>query len=560
MSAERPRPSHLRNNVDRYGRSGHNFGSSTSATLPRIRPLHGIIQDSLDSTSTRTNTYGFRLRIKIDDERATVLIDGYADIEECAACSQAHRQLSKGSQFACDQQQCAQIYGLLRSQEYRSMDESTNHIASERSVTAYLGDIVSFIIPLTSFFQINIVGQLYGPDILLACCLPFLLTTRPDRSTKREFRKFLIFLGIWLFGAIITDFVRQTPLDDVARGWSKIIVFGINSTSLFYLSFAKFSRIVLYAAGLAIGSIITAIVSPSDFSKAEPWKFGYGTGITILCVILIESPYVKSTIYRSILGKWTFVPLMVTLAVANLILNFRSMFGILLAATAFCGVILLLRSGTKNISVSRTSFVALCLMAVFTFQGISGVYSWAAESGFLGLDAKDKYQAQHSNDLGLLLGGRVEALVSTRAIADSPVIGHGSWARDVSYVAQLVDILEASGVRVEGNPFESDLIPSHSHLFGAWVEAGCLGGLFWIWALWLSVRGLYSALNVRLERPIFVAFQILIFFWDILFSPFGANQRFVDNMRFCLIFWLLRAALSAKRRRIEEGLSSSESN
>ena len=42
----------------------------------------------------------------------------------------------------------------------------------------------------------------------------------------------------------------------------------------------------------------------------------------------------------------------------------------------------------------------------------------------------------------------MESLVSMQAISNLPILGHGSWARDVTYVAMLRDILESKGVDV----------------------------------------------------------------------------------------------------------------
>jgi len=89
---------------------------------------------------------------------------------------------------------------------------------------------------------------------------------------------------------------------------------------------------------------------------------------------------------------------------------------------------------------------------------------------------------QAHGEYGLIVGGRSEILVSAQAIMDSPILGHGSWAKNEEYAAMLNYLRESMGYVAQGK-HESGLIPTHSHIFGAWVEAGILGAVFWLWIL-----------------------------------------------------------------------------
>jgi hypothetical protein len=72
---------------------------------------------------------------------------------------------------------------------------------------------------------------------------------------------------------------------------------------------------------------------------------------------------------------------------------------------------------------------------------------------------------------------------------------------------------------------ESDLIPSHSHLLGAWVESGIVGAVFWCWVLWLTGGTLVRASGREPLFPFF-AFIALLLIWNVFFSPYGADERF----------------------------------
>lgn len=162
---------------------------------------------------------------------------------------------------------------------------------------------------------------------------------------------------------------------------------------------------------------------------------------------------------------------------------------------------------------------------------ILNIYATGAENGFFGKEAKEKYEYQAfmgTGPIDILLGGRSEILVSTVAIKDSPLIGHGSWAKDIKYLILLNEIKAQLG---DDNirPISEDrlaVIPSHSYLFGAWVESGLAGAIFWLTALWLIIfRVLPNAFSHPSPLSILILMVLLPFLWNVLFSPFGANVR-----------------------------------
>ncbi|MEQ8369894.1 MAG: hypothetical protein RIC83_04400 [Alphaproteobacteria bacterium] len=181
-------------------------------------------------------------------------------------------------------------------------------------------------------------------------------------------------------------------------------------------------------------------------------------------------------------------------------------------------------SGGRALSPLRIAlFLAFGLVASW---GLLTAYETSAARGWLGTDAQEKLFWQKSSEYGLLLGGRSEILVSLEAIGDSPLLGHGSWAKNVYYAAQLQDI-QSPGSAAAFLVSDTDLIPTHSHLFGAWVEAGILGVPIWLFALWLVVRALSNVMTLREPIVPLVALFGFMLLWDIIFSPFGADRRIV---------------------------------
>jgi O-antigen ligase len=179
------------------------------------------------------------------------------------------------------------------------------------------------------------------------------------------------------------------------------------------------------------------------------------------------------------------------------------------------------------------------------------LYGTAAESGSLGDKAREKYEAQSAlGDLGLILGGRSEWLVTLEAIRDSPLFGHGSWAKDQYYAERRQVLLYQLGFTDSVREPKDDLIPTHSHLLGAWVEAGFGGVIFWLGILALiaaALRRLYASDDPL--RP-YLVFVMFLFIWDILFSPFGAQRRLTNGFFMVVVLFALKTEHMDWRRRI----------
>lgn len=159
------------------------------------------------------------------------------------------------------------------------------------------------------------------------------------------------------------------------------------------------------------------------------------------------------------------------------------------------------------------------------------LYSALAESGVLGYDAMQKYETQKSGTYGVLIGGRTEILSSVIAIKDAPFIGHGSWAKNCDYINILTELRRRFGyVQVPND--EDCLIPTHSIFLGAWVEAGILGAIFWLWVGKTALNTLLALAQPNVKFDPLITFYCFLFFWDLAFSPYGATSRFVVTFYF----------------------------
>jgi len=333
----------------------------------------------------------------------------------------------------------------------------------------------------------------------------------------------------------LTDIIMDTPPHDYLRGLSKIMVTLVNFCTLFMIIAPHRKRILVFTFGIIAGQTLSFFINPSSYATGYPWKFGLGPPTTMLIIVL--STYFKKDQQISINPKYLF-PLLA--GVINIYLGFRSLAGI--CFLTFACILLQnffynYRSKNSSLSIRKTILLAIVLFASSII--IVETYEILASKGYLGKEQQMKYSYQ-AGKLGLFLGGRSEILVSSKAILESPIIGHGSWAKNQKYAKMIVDLKKKMGY-VTGPANELGLIPTHSHLFGAWVEAGIVGAIFWGWMLSLSFRASIRLFTTKDPHFPFLIFIAILMSWHILFSPFGGARRFLMPFySICMIDVLMR--------------------
>lgn len=416
----------------------------------------------------------------------------------------------------------------------RKIAYSGQSAVGRKSVT--LGDLVTFSIPLLQFVEIPLGGRLLGPEIGLLVLLPFLVLMRGQLLLRRLPRTYLFLATLWLVSQVFTDLLRATPIEDLARGWAKIAFALIAFSALYLLLNRHRRRILLFAAGFAAGGILTYFLNPHPYAGDHWWKFGLGLPLSLILVLL--------SIAFNVRGLRVFgLALLISGALVNFYLDFRSL-GAILGLTASYQLLQSLVARPRNLVVNMGSrhLLALGVIIVAVSLMILKGYAYAAQEGFLGETAQQRYELQSQGDYGLLLGGRSEILVSSRAVLDSPLLGHGSWAKDCYYASLLTKLKSQLGyiVSPEDDPC---LIPAHSHILGAWVEAGVMGAVFWLWVFTLPVWVLLYLYRTNERLVPIVAFFAFLLLWDLIFSPYGSEARYRTPYEVVLMMAFLPATL-----------------
>jgi hypothetical protein len=85
------------------------------------------------------------------------------------------------------------------------------------------------------------------------------------------------------------------------------------------------------------------------------------------------------------------------------------------------------------------------------------------------------------------------------------------------------------------------LIPTHSYLMGAWVEAGVLGAFVWAWALWLALLVLTKLYRRDGRLVPLIAFAGFALTWNVLFSPYGSFERLIAPFYVLILIFASRS-------------------
>ncbi|HAR63836.1 MAG: hypothetical protein DKM50_08515 [Candidatus Margulisiibacteriota bacterium] len=384
--------------------------------------------------------------------------------------------------------------------------------------------VIIYIIPLLIGFRVSLVGELYISGLFLSLYLIYMFPKRNRLSFKKFPFQLLMLCILWLLSLVVTDIARETPFGDYARGWAKVSMFFSSLCALYLLLYDRRKQLTLFAIVLVAGLILEFFLFPTEYNRFQVWKFGFGLPVTLLCVTLCQHSYVKKV-------RWSGPLILLALSFVHLIEGYRSL-GLIVF---FTGLYLFIQIVVHNRGISTFSWkkAGMVVVIVLLFLNLFKVlYGYALDHSVTNYDLKAKTLAQQGRGglAAMILGGRKEIYPAMMAIKDSPIIGHGSWAKDkgMKYRKLWVNLRRQGYDINDYGIYKDNLIPSHSHITGAWVEAGFLGALFWFTVIVLIIKVLFGMYFTNEPLSPLAAFISFSFLWDILFSPFGANVQIID--------------------------------
>lgn len=362
--------------------------------------------------------------------------------------------------------------------------------------------------------KIRIVGMFSGAELILMAMLLF--KNNSYYKNNRYVKKLRVFAILWMIGTIASNIYNHVAQLDFIKGVFFLVVLILIIPPIYKLLYEKPERIALFFLGYGFGQVLAPYTtSEADLAEA------LGADVYVFYGILAAVAGVSYYLYLKGFHRLAII-LRYGIAVVGLFNMARNPF---LTGTIAFFLMWLMRKESKEAQVAMTSFKKkipkFFLFAVIAMLAADSIYEPLAANGTLGDEAQEKYYKQKLNGGNALEGGRAETFMGIQLIKENPIWGYGSYAKDKGDVFHMRYAAEhKTEYRWSGD--WDRYLPGHSHIVGAWVQNGILGGLFWLYVLFMCWK-VFSSGSIMCEPRLLclLMFQSCAFLWDLCFSPFG---------------------------------------
>lgn len=416
--------------------------------------------------------------------------------------------------------------------------------------------LLLFALGLTSLTQVQLIGYLAIVEILYSVLALYFIFTQLSVLRRSSLWPFLLLSLGWFLSAVITDIYRETELDLMLKGCVTPLLWSNALISMYFVLRGRVELIKWFVLGAALSGIISIyIFKPAGLEGVGP--------ITLADIddkyrILIG--VVTTIVWATVLFLYPRYPFLTLIVIISFsVISFfngsRSSGAVTLLAAllfVFRKYLFKVNSGSGlRADSNKGRYLKTTIFILIAVISISEGYSYLVLDGWFGRTERNRYINQSMTKVGIL-GGRSEFAAAMFAIADSPIIGHGSWAKDKwGYSFKGAEIIDMS---TKGIGRTSDLyIPAHSHLWGPWVFNGFLGFLFWFYAFVFVVKFLLENISFNSKYLPFILLFCVNSLWDILFSPVGYRPTTASGY---ILLILLTENLSKGEGNTRRGLAN----
>ena len=360
-----------------------------------------------------------------------------------------------------------------------------------------------------SVFYIDIIGRLKFAEVLVLISAPFTTAYKKIRQFY-GLRTILVCLLLLFFFQTISDLVNQSVFRDWARGLTVflfavlLIIFFINQLDI------NINSIIYYFFGLVIANTVFGdpLFEASLWENSNYFKF---RAVSIFNPVVILLSFF---LYKLNMFKTTTV-LILSFSLVCFLLDARSN-GLIFFASAFL-------LGLKIIKPNQTKlFFTTCLLlfSIIPYMLYTIYVSQVLSKNLGGNHALTQLTKVENpyNPFEVIYSGRIHLVVASHAIRDKPLLGHGSWARDVDAKYSLITSdLTGKKLRIK------KIIPSHSILIGTWLNMGIFGFIICLYLFYIFIK-LFFRVYLRIANNKYLPIIIILsveMMWHFLFSPLG---------------------------------------
>lgn len=355
---------------------------------------------------------------------------------------------------------------------------------------------------LLSGYSFRLLGDVYLAEFFLALFSLKSIVTGRKVFFRGQFQYVPLIFLLWFLANLFSSLLNGKSLSLTLISVATVVITGL-SFRAFFEFFTQYPDKILKSLFLfAVGRLIGVVLDPLPYTALLPWKFGYGEWVILLVLSSVA-------INQSIRMLWFFIPILIIISITN---EARTL-ALLTVGAAFISFF-----GPKR-RLKVASLIAVTTLPIIMYYG----YLEVALGGHLSNAEINRARLLAESDLGPL-AARKEFIFSTRAFFDSPVLGYGfepEVKREI--IEDGYQELISNGIKVDYAYLNE--LPMHSFIMSAFVQGGIFAGIFWIFAIFNSLKAFFYTIEMqRFERPL-AAYLSLALIERILFSPFGAYER-----------------------------------
>lgn len=411
-----------------------------------------------------------------------------------------------------------------------------------KTVNTKQSSFLLFLLGLGCETKIYFFGTIAFSELVTFFIAPLLLLKYWARMKHDGFLPFLYMLAFMIGGMFISACWNQTPFPFVIKLFA--VFYGMFA---FYIVFYillhdNFKGVGWFFLGSFISGIITiwAFNPTADVSSSGFVYIGEAEVEDIIRGPLFWIGKVRGLGQLPILTAYLKTPLVYSIVTPILFVAFAMFTTVTGRAQSMCVLIssvmmLIGRKSRRRIqTIGKHLGLAISVGAVVLFA-YKIVYSYAADNGYLGEEARTKYEHQTDRGKGsisMLVSGRTEFFIALSAIVDHPIIGFGPRASDTGGYAEKFLVKYGTEQDVLGYFLALQRnaalgfvrsIPTHSHIMAAWLWCGLPGLIFFLWVLYVIFRHCRYYAFVVPQWYGYFALIIPTMVWSIFFNPFGAR-------------------------------------
>ena len=376
-----------------------------------------------------------------------------------------------------------------------------------------------FLLFLTYGPSVEIVGQLRITEIILILIGLFNFKKIMQSLGRNEiFIAFLLLLTALSYGFF--DIFNQGITHTTIKRVGSYCILSALFLIITWMVNKNKNRMLAATVGFAFSFVIVwlfNITIPNNIFHATPWRLGLGESLTVvaLCLPAINQRYkfISAVIFFIVVSIHLFT------GSRNLsLLSFTLIF--LFIFSQFFG-------DTKAHEFTWHKFTKLASGIVAGLCAVFAVFIFLVGSNVLPEDVERRLTRQFDSKYGVIISARPDVSASILGIAKRPFTGYGSGVVDDDVYQNYAKFISGDNPRhfrrlINEKPLW-EASPSHSHVFGAWLDAGFIAAISWIFILIFCAR--YVVILSYLQHPMVPLglFYLLSMIWDILFSP-GPNR------------------------------------